>query len=83
MSVTNKGRMETGIGGIGGHRRRVREMSLAEHLQTDLESLGNPMGMVYYSYLEEACREENVRLESSFSTDESRNQTTALMTVTI
>ena len=83
VSVTNKGRMETGIGGIGGHRRRVREMSLAEHLQTDLESLGNPMGMVYYSYLEEACREENVRLESSFSTDESRNQTTALMTVTI
>ena len=58
-------------------------MSLADHLQNDMENLGNPMGMVYYTYLEEACREENVMLESSFSIDEARNETTALMTVVI
>ncbi|MDF1569045.1 MAG: hypothetical protein P1P77_13585 [Spirochaetaceae bacterium] len=84
VSITNKGRMDVSGGASGkGHGRRRKEMSLADHLQSDLESLGNPMGMVYYSYLEEACREEKVSLESNFSIDESRNETTALMTVTI
>ena len=84
VSVTNKGRMDiTGAPVHGGQRRRSKKMSLADHLQTDMETLGNPMGMVYYTYLEDACREENVTLESSFSIDEARNETTALMTVVI
>jgi len=84
VSVTNKGRMEINNPGLEkGQRRRVRESSLAEHLQTEGDSLGNPMGMIFYSYLEEACRDENVNLESRFTVDESRNETTALMTVTI
>ena len=82
VSVTNKGRMEiTGNRRTGGRRRK--EISLADHLQNDLESLGNPKGMAYYSYLEDACREENVKLSSVFAVDESRNETTATMTVTI
>ena len=84
VSVTNKGRMDVSHRNSGkGHGRRRKEMSLGDHLQSDLASLGNPMGMVYYSYLEEACREEKVTLESKFSIDESRNETTAVMTVTI
>ena len=84
VSVTNKGRMDISSGQMeGGHRRRNKKVSLADHLQSDMESLGNPMGMVYYTYLEEACREENVTLESSFSIDEARNETTALMKVVI
>ena len=84
VSVTNKGRMEE----RETHRNQlrgkiVREESLVTHLQHDIESLGGPMGMVYYSYLEEACQDENVHLESHFSTDEARNETTAMMTVTI
>lgn len=82
VSVTNKGRMDVSGSRMSGGRRR-KEISLADHLQTDSDSLGNPMGMVFYSYLEEACREEEVKLESSFTVDESRNETTALMTVTI
>ena len=83
VSVTNKGRMEISGHSMHGEGRRSKKISLVDHLQTDLESAGNPMGMVYYEYLEEACRAENVTLESSFTTDESRNETTALMTVTI
>ena len=81
VSVTNKGRMDiSGKHRNGGHRRK--EITLADHLQNDSDSLGNPMGMVYYSYLEDACREEDVKLESGFAVDESRNETTATMTVT-
>jgi hypothetical protein len=82
VSVTNKGRMDVSRSRISGGRRR-KEITLTDHLQSDPDSLGNPMGMVYYSYLEEACREENVSLESSFTVDEAKNETTALMTVTI
>jgi hypothetical protein len=82
VSVTNKGRMDVSGSRMAGGLRR-KEITLTDHLQGDPDSLGNPMGMIYYSYLEEACREENVSLESSFTVDEARNETTALMTVTI
>ena len=82
QSVTNKVRMDVPGSRMNGGRRR-KEISLTNHLQTDSDSLGNPMGMVYHSYLEEANKEEQVKLESSFTVDESRNETTALMTVTI
>lgn len=83
VSVTNKGRMDISGNSLHGEGRRSKKISLVDHLQTDLESAGNPMGMVYYSYLEEACRAENVTLESSFTINETSNETTALMTVTI
>lgn len=82
VSVTNKGRMDVSSSRMNGGRRR-QEITLADHIKNDIDTMGNPMGMVYYSYLEEACREETVTLESGFTVDESRNETTAMMTVTI
>ncbi len=84
VSVTNNGRMDVkNLGDKKNHTPDRTEISLIDHLLSDPESLGAPMGMVYYKLLEDACREQQVKLQASFSTDKNRNQTTALMTVII
>ncbi len=84
VSVTNKGRMDVaGMINKSCSKDSRTDISLVDHLLSDPDSMGAPLGMVYYNLLENACREQKVKLESGVSTNAVHNETTALMKVTI